>query len=199
MASDKLENEPIWVARLRDEGQPAFETLYRHYAPQLYRNMLKLVRDEETARELLQELFLTVWQRRESLDPDRSFAAFLFTVARNRVYDTLRHRQTARLALAQLSNDSVEGYVHVEENLQYRETLRRVQQAVSRLPPRRREVFTYCKLEGKAYEDVAVLMGITVSAVNAHVVKATKAIRRQLNLPETLLVLLLTQTIGTVS
>ncbi len=196
MASDRLADESALVAELRTGSEPAFETLYRHYAPQLYRNMLKLVRDEETARELLQELFLTVWQRRQSLDPERSFAAYLFTVARNRVYDTLRHQQTARLALAQLGSEREEAYVHVEESLQYRETLRRVQRAVEQLPPRRREVFTYCKLEGKPYEEVAALMGITVSAVNAHVVKATKAIRAHLDLPEMLLVVFLSQAMG---
>lgn len=187
MASAQLENESVLVAQLRGGSEQAFETLYRHYAPQLYRNVLKLIKDEESTRELLQRLFLTVWQRRGSLDPERSFVAYLFTIARNQVYDTLRHRQTARLALNHLG-DQPEGYEHVEQQLTYRETLHRVQHAIEQLPPRRREVFTLCKLDGKSYGEVAGLLGITVSAVNAHVVKATRAIREQLDLPEILLV-----------
>jgi len=65
----------------------AFEKIYRLYSPRLFGKLLKLVKSESQAQEILQDVFLKLWEHRKSIDPEKSFRSFLFKIAENKVYD----------------------------------------------------------------------------------------------------------------
>lgn len=172
--------EKEWLVALKLGDHQAFEHLYSHYKRQIYHNLYRLVHQHEVAEELMHDVFLKVWQLRGCIDSDKSFGAFLQKIAGNLAIDYYRRAALDRrmqeelIYTAMRHEDATEAYLEQAENREL------VQSVLARLPPKRREVFMLCRMEGKSYAEVAEIMGIGVGTVNDHVVKATRFIRSEL-------------------
>jgi RNA polymerase sigma-70 factor (family 1) len=174
---DELDNEKKLLLLLKEGSEQAFEKLYRLYSKRLFGNLLKLVKSESLAREILQEIFMKVWDLRQQIDVERSFRSWLFKIAENKVYDCFRKAardHKLRLILLAAATDS---YEHIEAIIINKENNHLLQQAIESLPPQRKQVFRLCKLEGKSYEEVSRQLGISTSTISDHIVKASRAIR----------------------
>lgn len=166
------------LTRLSQGDKQAFDQLYLKYSHPLYLNLLKLTKSEEVAEELLQDIFLKIWNKRDTLDIHTGFGGYLFKISQNLVYDFFRKAKQDKALRHRITAAASENYTHIEETLLSRENRTLLQRAISTLPPVRQQIFRLCKLEGKTYEEVASLLGISVSTVNDHIVKATRHIRR---------------------
>ncbi|MBB5436893.1 RNA polymerase sigma-70 factor (ECF subfamily) [Pedobacter sp. AK017] len=173
-------DEKELVALLQKGDKGAFGELYHRYKRKLYYNFRKLLKSESQAEELLQQLFVKIWENRLSLDPDKVFKAYLFRIAENLVYDFFRKASRDKNMGAILMTVATENYSHIEEAIYSKEREALINRAVASLPPQRRHVFTLCKLEGKTYEEVSVELGISTSTINDHIVKATRSVREYL-------------------
>ena len=167
----------ITVLALKAGDEQAFKAVYDHFSHRLYGNLLKLVKSEEIARELLQEMFFKVWEKRGNIDPEKSFHAYLFRIAENMAYDFFRKVARDKKLQIHLMDRASEAFNHVEERLINKENRDLLQQAINALPPRRRQVFQLCKLDGKSYEEAALELGLSTSTISDHIVKATHFIR----------------------
>lgn len=165
------------LSQMRDGDVKAFEYIYNSYAPRLYGNILKVVKSPAVTEELLQDTFQRIWEHRGTIDINRSFKAYLFTIARNLVYDYFNRASRQKLVeqylKAKVANP-VYGFLNPFEEKESEQLLER---AIHQLPPQRKLVYTLCKIEGKSYEDVSETLGISVSTISDHIVKATKAIK----------------------
>jgi RNA polymerase sigma-70 factor (ECF subfamily) len=158
-------------------NEHAFEKIYQLYSPRLFGKLLKLVKSDVHAGEILQDVFVKLWEHRKFIDPEKSFRSFLFKIAENKVYDFFRKAARAKNMESQLIALSSANYVVIEEFRSGDENLALLQKAIESLPPQRQQVFQLCKLEGKSYKEVSELMGISVSTISDHIVKGTKSIR----------------------
>lgn len=168
----------LLLTRLSQGDKQAFDQLYEKYSSPLYLNLLKLTKSEEVAEELLQDIFLKIWNKRDTLDIHTGFGGYLFKISQNLVYDFFRKAKQDKALRQRITAVATENYTHIEETLLSKENRTLLQRAISTLPPVRQQIFRLCKLEGKTYEEVATLLGISVSTVNDHIVKATRHIRR---------------------
>ncbi|MEJ2883235.1 RNA polymerase sigma factor [Pedobacter sp. GR22-6] len=166
---------------LKKGDKNAFAKLYDLYKQPLTANLFKLLKSEELTFDILQDLFLKIWENREQIDPDKSFRAYLFRIAENMVYDY--YRRAARDSKMQLDimQTSTEIYSYIEEDLLIRENSALLREAVALMPPQRRQVFTLCKLEGKSYKEVEQLMGINPKTINSHLFQASKFLKAHFN------------------
>ena len=180
MANTPLLREKELLLELRDDNQKAFEELYYLYSPRLFGKLLKLVKLESYAQEILQDVFLKVWEHRKSIDPEKSFRSFLFKIAENKAYDFFRKAAREKNWESQLIAFSLVNYNLTEEDVSQEESLRNLEKAIAGLSPQRQQVFRLCKLQGKSYKQVSDLMGISVSTISDHIVKGTKSIRESL-------------------
>jgi RNA polymerase sigma-70 factor (family 1) len=162
----------------------AFELLYHQYKDPIYSNLLKLVRTKDTAEEVLQDVFYKVWANREQLADMQSFSGYLYRMSANRVTDFYRRAAQDRKLQEQLIYTMTELYDHVEESIDYKESNALLEQAISALPPQRKLIFNLCKIEGKSYEEVGQLLGISTSTINSQMVKASKSIKEHLLLSQ---------------
>lgn len=169
------------LAELKAGGQDAFGYFYKKYSSPLYRKLLKMVRVDIIAEELLQDLFLKVWDKREQIDPDQSFQAYLYRIAERIVYDYLRKLARETKMQDYVAIKSTEIYEQFENGELEDEIKAKVHDAISRLPEQQKLVFTLCKLERKSYEEVSAMLGITPGTINTHITRATKAIKTYLN------------------
>ena len=177
----------------------AFEKIYHLYSPKLYCHLIKMVKSEVEAREILQDVFFKVWCSRELIDTEKSFRSYLFKIAENKVYDFFRKAARNKKRQDRLQAIATLEYVHFEEKILSKENAAILLQAIEALPPQRRQVFGLCKLEDKSYKEVSELLGISVSTISDHIVKATKSIRLHFQNYEQILCLLFFLNLGCVS
>lgn len=166
---------------LKDGDESAFVELYNRYKLRIAGNLVKLLKSEELAEELLQDLFLKIWDTRAQLDPDKSFRSYLFRVSENMVMDVFRKAARDKKLQAILMSLQTEYYSHIEEDIIELQENRLLENAIALLPPQRRQVFTLCKLEGKSYKEVSEILDISPSTINDHLYKANRFLKQQLN------------------
>lgn len=178
-SADNIERELL--VKLRTGDYDAFTTLYQKYKIRLTGNIFKLVKSEELAEEVLQDLFLKVWEIRESIDPEKSFRSFLFRIAENLVMDIYRKAARDKKLQEQLSQHFIESYLHVHEHVANKETQLEIQALIDSLPQQCRKVFILFRVEGKTYSEITELLGISHSTINNHLVRANQILKDQLS------------------
>lgn len=87
MQSNNSYDEKDLLVQLKQDSEAAFEELYKLYSTRLFGNLLKLVKSENDAQEILQDVFIKIWDNRQQIDADKSFRSYLFKIAENKVYD----------------------------------------------------------------------------------------------------------------
>ncbi len=165
------------LSLLKQGNEQAFEKIYNSYSSRLFGNVFKMVKSETTTQEILQDVFIKIWSNRASIDLDKSFRSYLFRIAENQVYDFFRKASRDKKIQAQLFAAATEGYEHIEEMIYRKENALLLQKAIGSLSPQRQQIFRLIKLDNKSYDEVSRLLGISVSTISDHIVKANKAIR----------------------
>jgi RNA polymerase sigma-70 factor (family 1) len=166
------------IALLRMNDTRALAGLYSRYRHEVYGYILTLVKVSDLAEDLVQDVFIKLWDVRERLEIKQNFRSYLFRVCHNsavdmnkkiassrRLFDHLIYHYQATLLLEPYSE---------EELLQY-DAL--VEEALNALSPQRRKVYEMCKKEKKSYEEVARELNISVNTVKAHISQTLSFLR----------------------
>ena len=168
------------LVKLINHDHRSFHELYNRFSVQLYANILRMVKDRDLAQEILQNVFVKVWEKRNLIDLEKSFTSYLFQIAKNQVYDHFRKQALSKKLENHLVANCTDVYSHIEEELNYKESNQRFLRAVEKLSPQRKQVFTLCKIEGKSYHEVSDLLHISTSTVSDHLLKSNKFIKAQM-------------------
>jgi len=171
------DNEAVLLLQLQESDVKAFECIYNMYSARLYGNLIKLVKSPVIAEELLQDVFQRVWEHRKNIDSTKCFRSYLFTIAKNLVCDYFNKASRQRLIDRYIHAQEEKQIIGEERRLEEKEYELILQNAVRQLPPQRKLVYTLCKLDGKSYDEVSKTLGISVSTISDHIVKATKSIK----------------------
>lgn len=180
MQHDSLHEKDL-VTLLTQGNESAFESLYHLYSKRLLGFLIKSVKSETSASELLQDTFVKIWKNRKNIDPEQSFRSYLFRISENVVFDFFRKAARDKALQAMLINSACEEYSHVEENLCTKENEQILHDVINLLPPKRREIFQLIKMEDRSYNEVSRALSISPSTISDHIVKATKFIRQHLD------------------
>jgi len=144
---------------------------------------MKLTRDTIIAEEVVQDTFVTLWEKRNSIDPERDIAGWLYTVSYNKTINHFREfvkRTEYQQAMLNFADATGENYNMVIEN-----QWRILEQAVQQLSTQKRKVFELCKLEGKTYEQTAREMGISKYTVKEYLSDAVELIKKYIQQQKT--------------
>jgi len=162
----------------------ALDTLVRRYSTSLERYAFSLIRTPDLAADIVQDVFVRLWERRQSLDVHRSFASYLHRMVRHRALDLLRHEQVRERAEQAIRLDPDperrsarnEGADRVDEA----EFWTRVSAALDSLQPRCREIFQLHRDHGLSYAEIAAMLEISLPTVYNQMAKATKRLAEYL-------------------
>lgn len=174
-----LSDDRECITRLTQGDEAAYAHVFRTWYAPLVRFVEALLRQRDEAEEVAQEVMLELWNRRAQLDPERSVQAWLFRAARNRALNVVRHRkvvQQSEPVLEARSGDSTPSDMGAMEH----ELEAALQQAITELPPRCREVFMLSREQGLRNADIATQLGISVKAVEGQIGRALRALRERL-------------------
>lgn len=178
--------------RLKTGNAEAFDFFYRKHRARIYANILKMVKSPDMAADILQEVFIKVWNNAAGLDVSQPFEGYLVRIAQNCVYDFFRRAARQKKLEDKLILSSIaDTEADTDTALELEENIKLLSKEIDLLPPKCREVFQLCKLEGKSYEEVAQLLNISTATVNNHIVKATRILKGRFGKTDFLLILLL--------
>ncbi|NGM66311.1 RNA polymerase sigma factor [Sphingobacterium sp. SGR-19] len=177
MKEEEYFDEAKLLEEMKQDNIAAFNQLYNKYAPILYQRLLRLLKNPESVEEILQDVFLKIWNKREEIKPEKGFKTFIYRMADHMAIDLFRKIGRDKAMQLELWAASVSFYLHTEEQVFDKEKAGIIQEAIRSLPPKRREILIQCKLEDKSYKEVAEMMGISVSTVSNQLVSAMKDIR----------------------
>ena len=173
-----LDNRDI-LARLRKGDGAAFDTIFRMWYPSLVRASESIVQSRAVAEEIVQDVMLELWKRRESLAEDTSPQAYLFQSTRNRSLNHVRHERVAKEGEPYATrSEAIDATAHsqvVEDEMKVA-----VRKAIDGLPGRCREVFQLSRTHGLKYSEIATVLGISVKTVEAQMGKALRVLREEL-------------------
>ncbi|SHL96286.1 RNA polymerase sigma factor [Mucilaginibacter sp. OK098] len=170
-------DEQLLLIQLRNGNERAFTYFYERHSLIIYRKIKKMVKVDVLADELMQDVFVRLWDKRHLIDPEKPLKSYLFLIAQNLVYDFYRKLGREERLQSEVMKAFTETYLHTEEEVFARETQDILNKAVEHLPPQQQLVFRLCKLEGKTYEQVSQELGISTATINTHIVRATKSIK----------------------
>tara|TARA_R110002050_G_C8962065_1_gene514512 strand:- start:14933 stop:15529 length:597 start_codon:yes stop_codon:yes gene_type:complete len=176
--SEKKENNDLFLVKELIKGnENAFRKLFDKYRNDLYKFSLSMVYSEDYAKEIVQDVFMKIWMKRESLNAELSFKSYIFTITRNKTIKFLKiAANTKRLReeifyKSQKSSNSTDLYIRESEL----ESLK--VKALNKLSPKRRVIFEMSRNQDKTYEEIASELGISISTVRNQMSKALETLR----------------------
>lgn len=154
----------------------SFELLFRQYFPVLMNFSLKYLSNEDDAREVVHNVFINLWEKRDSVDSSSSLKSYLFSAVHNRSLNMIRDRK-------KFSDDTVPEEFS-EENaqslLEKTELEEKIREVIDSLPEKCREIFEMNRFEGLKYNEIAKKLKISVKTVENQMSKALKILREKL-------------------
>ncbi|RZK13843.1 MAG: sigma-70 family RNA polymerase sigma factor, partial [Flavobacterium sp.] len=132
--------------------------------------------------EIVQNVFIKIWLKREDLSSVDNFGAYLRTISRNETLNALKHIAITYKHEQLIIKHSTELDLDTENTIQYRETKQLLDSAIQKLPAQQKLVYTLCHIEGIKQKDVAERLNISPLTVKVHLREAVKSIRNYLEM-----------------
>lgn len=169
--------EKSLVAALRQGDQEAFNQLFFAYEKKLYFFAYKLLQSHADAEEVVQEVFLRIWDKRNTLDEQRSFNAYLITIAKNIIYNRASRRVVEHAYREYLQRAAPSVRHHTEEAVNFSDLNTISYRFINQLPEKRRKIFLLSRFEGLSNREIAKQLNVSVSTVENQMNKALKVLR----------------------
>lgn len=155
----------------------AFAELYDLYAERIYYFALRFVVSKEDAENVTQEVFVKLWETRERIDINLSLNSYLFTIARNTIFNIHRKRVNELAYLEHLGKYLEQNQVRLENEIIFNDIQARLEKLISELPPQRKKVFELSRKQGLSHKEIAEELKISEKTIETHIRLALKTIR----------------------
>ncbi|MBO9151077.1 RNA polymerase sigma factor [Chitinophaga sp. GCM10012297] len=165
------------LSLLRDGDSMAFNTIYDRYSRPLYLYILSKTDRGETSKDVLQDLFCTLWEKRGALDIHQSLRSYLYQSVRHKIIDLYRKDNTYRKYLQQLIEHFDAQPHSISETYDYKAKATEVFEAINRLPEKMKEIFMLSRFENLSIEQIASRLGLSQQTVKNQISKALKILR----------------------
>jgi len=178
-----LPDENDLLARIAEGDEKAFAPIFHHYRRKIYSYAYHLCGNSAQADELVQDVFMKIWMHREKIPHILRFDNWLFTIARNQVFDMLKNMAKESALRRQMAGLPEPEANLVEDIVLTRENEEQLQRALDQLSPRQRLIFTLSRHQGMKHEEIASHLHISRHTVKTHLVQALKTLRDILHFP----------------
>jgi len=168
------------VERLKKGDVEAFDLIFDKYSVKIYAFGLKFLKSTSDAEELVQIVFLKLWENHRKLKTETSFKSFLFTIAYNDICKLFRKRSYEQKFIADTIYVNSQSSFEMEDGIDYQSVLDRVLQIVDKLPERHKKIFIKSRQEGKSTREIAQEVGLSAGTVDNYISEALKIIRGKL-------------------
>lgn len=174
------EDEKLLLEQISEDNEEAFSQIFHAYKDKLYSFIYHITESKELSSDIVQDIFLKIWELRGKLFSIENFNAYLFQMAQNQAINQLRRMSRETLILMERQKGSNFSSETPEEELQYKNISAYIREIVNSLPPRQKTVYTLSREQNLKQEDIAQQLQISISTVQNHMTQALKTIREKL-------------------
>lgn len=176
MSQNSNTTEQKLLLELSQGSELAFTTIYNKYKNIVYSTALKITKSKILAEEAVQDIFLKIWQNRETLAEIANFENYIFIISRNHLFNSIKKiaRETSIISEINL-NDT--GLIDTDITIKDEQYNTILNQIVEQLPPQQQKVYQMAKRDGLSHQKIGEDLGISTETVKKHMAQALKFIR----------------------
>lgn len=178
---------------LKAEDRVAFTEIYDRYWTVLFLHARKILRNDEEAEDIVQELFTQLWRKAPVIDFNANLSGYLYRAVRNRIMDHVTHKKVVFDYQQSLIDFIGSGYSAPDELVQEKELAMLIEHEIQALPERMREVFVLSRKQHLSYREIGEQLGISENTVKNQVSSALGILRGKLGVSSLMIFLLLSR------
>jgi RNA polymerase sigma-70 factor (ECF subfamily) len=168
------------IGRIRQGDVKIFESLFRSSYVSLVRYARTLMKDQDTAEEIVQDLFFRIWKDKEKIKIESSLNGYLFRSVHNRCLHHIEHNRVVERHAEEMSNRPSESQESPSDILNYKELQAKIASILEQLPERCGKIFYMSRFEGLKYHEIAEKLSVSVKTVESNMGRALKEFRKEL-------------------
>ena len=169
------------ILLIQKDDRVAFYHIYERYRKRIYGFVLRYIKQNEDAEEIVQEVFVKVWESRNKIDAYSLFEAFLFTIAYNTTISLLRKRTNEKKYLEYLKSlQQPDIASDLIDEIHFNELIDQVQMLVNELTPRQKEVFQLSREDALTHDEIAKKLDISLNTVKKHMTNTLFYLKSQI-------------------
>ena len=170
------------VRLVKDRNHEAFAEIYNRFAVLMFYKVNQMLRDEEPSKDLVQDLFVALWDKPELIQEDNNLAGYLYVGARNRVLKFIQRNKLKNDHIASLAKYASEISLETIQDIDERELKIIVQREIDNLPPKMKLIFEMSRKDNLSHAEIAGKLGLSDQTVKKQVNNALKILRSKLAL-----------------
>ncbi|GAA6771551.1 RNA polymerase sigma factor [Flavobacterium sp. CGRL2] len=168
------------LLELSQGSELAFTNVYNQYKNTVYSTAFRITKSKILSEEAVQDIFLKIWQNRETLSEIDHFENYLYIISRNHLFNSIK--KIAREAtLASEINLKETGFIDTDTSIKDEQYNIILNQIVEQLPPQQQKVYKMAKLDGLSHQKIGESLGISTETVKKHMAQALKFIRLKIS------------------
>ncbi|MEI7830977.1 MAG: RNA polymerase sigma-70 factor [Prolixibacteraceae bacterium] len=168
------------ILRLKKDEKSALDDLFDYYYPRLFHFSKSILKIETEVDDILQEVFVKLWLNRQKIGNAETFNSYIFTITKNEVLNLIRTNLRNNSFKNELFQRSVAEEFQIQSQLEFKEVKSGIDQVVSQLPEKRRQIFILSRTEGFSNKEIAQQLNISEKTVEDHITHAIKKIKTSL-------------------
>lgn len=168
------------TGRIRQGDVQQFESLFRSSYVSLVRYARTLIKDQDTAEEIVQDLFYRLWKDRGKLEIESSLNGYLFRSVHNRCLHYIEHAKVVERHAEEMLHSFQENPENPSDILNYKELQAKIASILEKLPERCGRIFCMSRFEGLKYNEIAEKLSVSVKTVESNMGRALKEFRKEL-------------------
>ena len=170
------------LTRLKNGDILAFDRVYELYSHKLFSFVFKILKNEAEADDIVQEVFVKIWESRHKLEDYRLLNSYIFTIAYNNSIDLIRKKINNTKYLEHLKNSATINFSPtIISQIEFNELNNQAEKLIANLPERQKQVYLLHREAGLTYPEIAEKLGISKNTVENHMVKALKYLRQNMD------------------
>jgi RNA polymerase sigma-70 factor (ECF subfamily) len=168
------------IGRIRQGDEREFESLFRSSYVSLVRYAKTLIRDHDSAEEIVQDLFFRIWKDKEKLQIESSLNGYLYRAVHNRCLHYINHNKVVEKYAREMAFSETESNETPSDILSYRDLQAKIAGIIERLPEKCGKIFCMSRFEGLKYSEIAQKLSVSIKTVEANMGRALKEFRKAL-------------------
>lgn len=180
MEESILNSDEKLMKEIKADNMFAFDMLYKKYSKRLYKFSFSILKSQEESENIVQDVFLHLWENRNKIEKDSSIQYYIFTIAYNSSISIIRKKALESQFIEYLKSIQDLSQESVNVEIEYNELTKKLDDIINHLPDRQREVYLLHKKEGLKYQEIAERLNISVNTIENHMSRALKTIREKL-------------------
>ncbi len=170
----------ILIQSLKRDSIRAFDALYELYSARLYNFIMKISKgDKYMAEEIVQRVFVKIWEERNGLEPQKSFNAYICTIAKNMLLNEYKHQMVEFVYQDYILRTNQEESNEGEDVIEYKFLEKYLDTLIDKLTPARREVYIMSRIDKLTVKEIAQKSGKSEKTIEKQLSEANEFIRRQ--------------------